>query len=326
MIRYFSNQKPLSQSLQQPPEDCSPENIVWVDLFAATEEERESICHQFQIDHYKDIERRLLQDPNWHDLKNDAVIFWLPFSTDQPGRPYESGIIFILTQHTLITEHKLGFDLAAKWLAEGEFTTRSSLQAADLLIDLLEYLLIIFSSKATIISMNISELSRKVFVEPKDQSRSWRRAINLRAALRKIGQIGAVSLALNDHLHWLERIPLFLLAEAGSQFKDTRQTRLESMRQDVITLIESVVFIQQQNTLVLEATLGIINLEENSVMRWLAVIATIFIPPTFIASVYGMNFSEFSSLGGSAALPIALALVMLSGLIPIFFFARRGWL
>jgi magnesium transporter len=326
MLRYCFYQKSISDCQPSLPEGCLIDDVVWVDLQAATAEEKALVAAQFQLGSFVEIERRLVRQPNWHAAETGQIVFGLPYSSTRPGRLPEGGVTFILTGRTLITLHHQDLDLMGELIGEGANHSGFYSQPEDLLLDFLEIMLLHFSEKAETINGTISELSRKVFVEPKDQTRSLRRAINLRTVLREIGRVGSVSIALNDHLHWLERIPHFLQVEVGGRFGGERHIRLDGLRQDIMTLIESLVFIQQQTTLVLDATLGIVNLEENFVMRWLTVIATISIPPTLIASVYGMNFAELSSFGGPAALPIALALVVLSGLVPILFFIRRGWL
>ena len=326
MIRYFSNQSLLQQNSSQLPNLLNTDEIIWIELCAPTADETENAARYMQLGPIEEMVNLAAKQPNWHDSHKDLFIFGIPLAAIQPGRLNEDRVTFILTSRTLLTIHNLGFDLFADFSAENRSSPHKRCTCEDLLIDLLDYLLLHLSQKAEEINAAINELSRKVFAEPKTQWRYWRKSINFRTALRNIGRIGSVSNILNDNLRWLERVPLFLHAEAKNRFSGARRTRLDGIRQDVINLIESVAFIQQQTALVLDATLGIINLEESFVMRWLTVIATIFIPPTFIASVYGMNFTEFSTFGGRAALPIALLLVVISGALPFLFFVRKGWL
>lgn len=326
MLRIFSINQLLPIESELHPLINSIDDVAWVNLRHPTVEERATVMQQLNFNSLHTIEQNLLKQPNWLDSENEIIYFRQPYSSTSIGPTTGSGINFILTQRFLVTLDNLEFDIAAELFTDEATPFKNPRQPEDYLIALLERMLVHFSGEAEAINNNLYQLSKKVFVEPKDQSRAWRRSINLRKTLREIGNIGAVTIALNDNLHRLERIPQFLVAECRSRFTGNRRAKLIAIKQDVNTLKETVTFIQQQNTLVLDASLGIINLEENFVMRWLTVIATIFIPPTLVASVYGMNFEELSVFGGQAALPVALILIVLSGLIPFFVFIRRGWL
>jgi magnesium transporter len=76
----------------------------------------------------------------------------------------------------------------------------------------------------------------------------------------------------------------------------------------------------------LQATLGLINIEQNNIIKIFSVAATIFLPPTLIASIYGMNFEFMPELDRHWGYPLALLLMVASGVVPYIYFRRRGWL
>ena len=76
----------------------------------------------------------------------------------------------------------------------------------------------------------------------------------------------------------------------------------------------------------LDATLGLINLEQNQIIKIFSVAAVVFLPPTLVASVYGMNFDLMPELHFSFGYPMALLLMVASAVLPYLFFKRKGWL
>ncbi|EFG8199798.1 magnesium transporter, partial [Escherichia coli] len=79
-------------------------------------------------------------------------------------------------------------------------------------------------------------------------------------------------------------------------------------------------------TFLLDATLGLINLEQNQIIKIFSVAAVVFLPPTLVASIYGMNFEIMPELQWSFGYPYALALMVASAIVPYLFFKRKGWL
>jgi magnesium transporter len=76
----------------------------------------------------------------------------------------------------------------------------------------------------------------------------------------------------------------------------------------------------------LNATLGLINLEQNQIIKIFSVAAVVFLPPTLVASIYGMNFDHMPELNWLLGYPWAIGLMMLSAFLPFLYFKRKGWL
>jgi magnesium transporter len=76
----------------------------------------------------------------------------------------------------------------------------------------------------------------------------------------------------------------------------------------------------------LDATLGLINLQQNQIIKIFSVAAVVFLPPTLVASIYGMNFDMMPELKWMLGYPWALGLMALSAILPYLFFKRRGWI
>ena len=76
----------------------------------------------------------------------------------------------------------------------------------------------------------------------------------------------------------------------------------------------------------LDAALGLINIEQNAIIKIFSVVAVAFLPPTLVASSYGMNFVNMPELDWPLGYPFAIGLMIVSAAVPLWFFRRRGWL
>ncbi|MGJ8571660.1 MAG: magnesium transporter CorA family protein [Hoeflea sp.] len=101
--------------------------------------------------------------------------------------------------------------------------------------------------------------------------------------------------------------------------------RCRAMAVDIQSLSEHADFISENIIFLLDAALGLISVQQNQVMKVLSVAAMVFLPPTFIGTVYGMNFQDMPELGQPWAYPIALAVMAASALGPYLWFKRKGW-
>jgi len=94
----------------------------------------------------------------------------------------------------------------------------------------------------------------------------------------------------------------------------------------VLALSDHASFLANKSSFMLQATLGLINIEQNNIIKIFSVAATILLPPTLIASIYGMNFRFMPGLDTHYGYAIALLLMAFSSIVPYVYFRRRGWL
>ena len=98
------------------------------------------------------------------------------------------------------------------------------------------------------------------------------------------------------------------------------------MQRDVQSLTEHAGYQSSHIAFLLDAALGLINIEQNGIIKFFSVVAVVFMPPTLIASIYGMNFDVLPELHWRGGYPFALALMVIAAILPVLWFKRRGWL
>jgi magnesium transporter len=104
------------------------------------------------------------------------------------------------------------------------------------------------------------------------------------------------------------------------------KARVKTASRDVASLADHIGYLSAKITFLLDATLGMINNEQNGIIKIFSVLAVALMPPTLVGTIYGMNFKHMPELGWLFGYPMALGLMVLSALIPWLYFKRKGWL
>ncbi|MDT8344563.1 MAG: magnesium transporter CorA family protein [Thermohalobaculum sp.] len=154
-----------------------------------------------------------------------------------------------------------------------------------------------------------------------------KKEVDLRATLKAIGRQGDLASNIRNSVMTMERLLGFLGAGLPVQKgeRDLRP-RIKTLMRDLRSLADHSGFLSQKITFLLDATLGLVNIEQNAIIKIFSVAAVVFLPPTLVASIYGMNFAVMPELGWRLGYPFALGLMVLSAVMPFWYFKRRGWL
>jgi magnesium transporter len=174
------------------------------------------------------------------------------------------------------------------------------------------------------ISADVDRLNQTIFTgEPSSQ----RRGRQLSAIIGLIGLQGDLAAKSRESLASLERLVQYAgLALPPAYGKSGNGARLKLTARDIRSLEDHVEFLSNKITFLLDATLGLISVEQNEVIRVLTVAATVFFPPTLIGTVYGMNFEHMPELSWPFGYALAVAVMVVSAITPFVYFRRRGWL
>ncbi len=147
----------------------------------------------------------------------------------------------------------------------------------------------------------------------------------LRFVLRKVGRSGDLTSKIEDQLLGMARMLPYVAANAAPYLEDGIRAKLESLQRDIASLNDYETHLTDKIHFLLDATLGLTNVEQNNIFRILTVVSVVGIPPTFVASMYGMNFKNIPEYDWSYGYQYGLLLIALSALIPIIWFKWRGW-
>jgi magnesium transporter len=102
--------------------------------------------------------------------------------------------------------------------------------------------------------------------------------------------------------------------------KKEQRNKFKNLFREVHSLNEYVNFLSQRNSFLLDATLGMISVEQNKIIKVFTVAAAVFMPPTLIASIYGMNFAKMPELSWDLGYPMAIVMMLISAILPYLYF------
>lgn len=170
----------------------------------------------------------------------------------------------------------------------------------------------------------VTPVSKGIFQS--DASRP-RRAQLHRSYLETIGRAGDLISDIRDSLMTLDRAVGFYAQHiVRIEGAEDRRARIKTITRDLHSIGDHAGFLSGKITLLLDATLGMIGIEQNGIIKIFSVAAVVFLPPTLVASIYGMNFKHMPELEWPFGYPFAIGLMILSALLPYWFFKRKGWL
>jgi magnesium transporter len=236
--------------------------------------------------------------------------------------PKTTAVTFILSGHRLVTvryddprpfaivEHKLARACPAKVTGD------------DVLMDLLDAVIDRSADILERIGGEVDQVSHSIF-EPEQgiQQPSYN------DVLKTLGRKGDLTSKVRESLVSIGRLLLFLANEADNMKwpKDMR-AQLQSMQRDVVSLSDHATYLTNKITFLLDAMLGVVNLQQNNIIKIFSVAAVVLMPPTLVASIYGMNFKHMPELDWLAGYPFALILMLVAAVLPYLYFKWRKWL
>jgi magnesium transporter len=299
--------------------------MVWLDLFDPTEAERALVERATGLRVPSAEEINEIETSSRLRVEGQALYLSTPLSMRLDGDSMVSSLGFVLSSTHLITVRYAKFPAFETYQAHPWGDTRPSSMAV--FIGLLEAIVDRLADVLESVGRELDGLSRRIFHA--DQKASGRRISNdvrLRSMLRGIGRLGDLISNVRDSLLGIMRIATYASDMAASWMPPALPARFKTLRQDLASLNDYDAQLTNKVQLLLDATLGFINIEQNNGIKVLTIASLIGIPPTLIASIYGMNFKIMPELNWDWGYPYALALIALSILAPLLWAKRRGWL
>jgi magnesium transporter len=323
---YRSNGEALLLSPELPADlTLVPAGIVWVDLLSPTHEEDAFVERILGIDvptrdELKDIEPSSRLYTENGTVYMTASLVWKAES-DQPEL---TDVAFILTERFLLTiryAEPRAFELfkAAMPRLAGECGSGTAMIAR-----LMET---IADRTAEILEMSVfraDTLSLEVFGDKQHIKRRPPRYLEDR--LIAVSALHRLVAKTRDSLMSLSRLMTFLYAAPLLQPDRDSRELCRTVSRDLQSLSEHANFIASNISFLLDASLGLINLEQNQIIKIFSIASVVLLPPTLIASIYGMNFEFMPELHHAYAYPMALGAMILSAVVPFIYFRWKGWL
>ena len=310
----------ISVEAGQPP----PEAAVWIDLVSPTVQEDKLVEALLGIAVPTREEMQEIEVSSRLYIENGGryMTATLMCASDT-ATPKTTPVTFILSAHRLLTvryddprpfaivEHKLARACPPK--VSGE----------SVLMDLLDAVIDRAADIQERIGAEIDQISHSIF-EPDDEGA----ALSYKDVLKALGRKGDLTSKLRESQVSVGRLLSFLANEAeGMKWAKDARLQLQSMQRDVTSLSDHATYLANKITFLLDAMLGVVNIQQNAIIKIFSIAAVVFMPPTLVASIYGMNFRHnMIELDWTFGYPFALFLMVLVAVLPLLFFKWKKWL
>ena len=146
---------------------------------------------------------------------------------------------------------------------------------------------------------------------------------DLNEVIKLLGRRNALVANLRECLVSIARMLQFFLNNAATWMKGELAAQFRSVARDVKSLDDYTNQQTQEMTFLLESTLGLINIQQNQIIKIFTVASVLFMPPTLIASIYGMNFEHMPELSQPWAYPVVILVLVFSAILPIVWFKKK---
>jgi len=316
MLRLFAIKN--NSIVEQPSDGANAETIrqaAWIDAQDPDEAEREQLqlLLHTELPESEDVEE--IESSARFFVDAAGIHVHSLFLTQSEGRHVTTTVACILQPQRLITVREVelaDFRLLRMRARRGQVRCSSP---ADLLITLFDQKVENLADSLEDIHRELEDTSRLVLEENDSDLED---AIDQLAKLEDSN--GKIHLCLMD----IQRSVTFLQRHMRDRL-EMQQTCRELMS-DLDTLISHTTFLFNKINFLMDSTQGFINIEQNQIIKIFSIAAVVFLPPTLIASIYGMNFEFMPELKWLGGYPMALVLMVLSGIAPYWYFKRKGWL
>jgi magnesium transporter len=299
-----------------------PESAIWFDLVTPTLTEDKLLERHLGIAVPTREEMQEIEVTSRLYVENGArymtATLMCQSDTDMPKT---TPVTFILSGHRLVT---VRYEDPKPFLIVGNKLGRTCPAGATgetVLMDLLDAVVDRAADILERIGSEVDQVSHDIFEPEADKKRSHQ------DILKAIGRKGDLTSKVRESLVSIGRLLLYLANEADAMrwAKETR-SQLRGMQRDVQSLSDHATYLSNKITFLLDAMLGVVFIEQNNIIKIFSIAAVVLMPPTLVASIYGMNFKHMPELDWTLGYPLAIVLMVIAAALPYVIFKWKKWL
>lgn len=316
MIRIFQEDETFVRKIRDIDSFSDTERTLWVDLQNPTPAEIKSVEEKFDVDFLSQQEQLEIESSSRYIEEDDFLIansnFLVP---DSEQRYVTVPVSFILKDDTLFTYRHADLKSFADTVKRIKSRRALFKDGAQILIYIFESRIDYDADLVELVSGEIKAINRLLDLDA-----------NLdREMLLNINDYQELTMSIRENVVDKQRVISAMIRSDG-WFTDEEQQRLRTLIKDINSLIDHTNFIFERLEFLQNTYLGLIDLEQNRVVKIFTVVSLVFLPPTLLASIWGMNFDVMPELHWTYGYAFALALMVLSSLLTILIFRRKNWL
>lgn len=302
-----------------------PEGALWLDLLEPTIEEEKAVEAALDIEVPTREEMKEIEASNRLYEDNGALYMTATVAakldTDQP---ISMAVTFILVRGRLVTNRHLDTKPFQQFIAYAQKHPSACQNAVAIMAGLMEAFTERIADVLERIGSDLDGVSRVIFARSATGTPSSR---DLQSMIERIGFNGDLNSRARESLVSLGRLLMYVQQTGNVDISEDQRKRFRSISRDVTSLSDHASFLGSKVSFLLEGTLGLISVEQNNIIKIFSVAAVMFMPPTLIASIYGMNFHLLPDLPGTYGnFAFSILLMIASMGVTYAIFKRKGWL
>lgn len=299
-----------------------PPGSVWLDLHAPTPEEERQAEQWLGIDiPTRDELREIEPSSRLYEADGAQIMTLTLVSHMDSSEPSSSAATFLLAGKTLVTI-RYAESMAFRAFEQSVQRQPGLLASqADVMTALLDAIIDRLADILEQVQADLDGISIQVFTERTKVSR-----LDFDMLISRLGRKGDLVSKVRESLVTAGRVDGYARQIEAIRSRKTAVSRLKNLGDDIRSLTDHATFLNDKIDFLLNATLGKINIEQSATIKIFSVVAVVFLPPTLIASIYGMNFEVMPELEWVIGYPAALGAMAVAAVLPYLLFKRLGWL
>lgn len=309
------------------PGDNLPPNMVWIDMHSPSVDEKKYIEKCFNIDVLtsEEISRIEVMSP-FYKSKEAYYMTLTTISKNESGHFDGTPFTSVMTNNCLITLHYTTMEIVETFLSLTKYDTEIYTNPSVLLSALTEVFIHDVGEILERTGNETDALIQNVF--DKGSNRDGKVGQNnYNDVIAKVGQAGNTISRCRESLVSINRLIIYFtqIEKEKTAYKE-HTLRLKHISREIGSLTEYANFLSQRISFLLDATLGLLSVEQNMIVKVFTIASAVLMPPTLIASIYGMNFQHMSpEISWDYGYPLALFMMFISAAIPFRYFKKKGW-
>lgn len=312
-------------SSQDAKGDSPVPKPVWWDLLDGTDEERATVERSTGLQVPTKAQISEIESSSRLYIEGDALYLSAPvISRSESGTPMVSSIGLVLSPHCLVTVRFAALPVLETFAARFDASAVAATTSSEAFVSLLEAIVDRLADVLEQIGAHLDEISDTVFHS--GERRPGRADRALRETLRHVGRTGDHVSKLRDSLLAFDRMVPFVMDNGETWIPQKLHPRSRTLRRDIASLKDYDEHLSNKVQFLLDASLGLIGIQQSDIFKILTVVSVVGIPPTLVAGIYGMNFKNMPELNWAWGYEYGWALIIISAVVPLIWCRLRGWI
>jgi magnesium transporter len=312
-----------------------PADVLWIDLHNPSRDEECTVEALLGLEIPTRQEMAEIEESSrLYEERGALVMTAVVIHGAAEGRPTRAPVTFVLTPTQLVSVRYADLSSFRAFQAKLQRSPEQHTSADRIFVSLVDTIVERAADVLEMVAADLNEVSTRLFVEDPTTitpvARLRRKAgqveDELQTTIKRIGRKNLTLAILRESLLSLSRLVPYVRQGANDWLSNGGPARLKQLERDVRSLSAYETQLSAEITFLHEATIGLINLGQNRIIKVFSIAAVLFLPPTLVGTIYGMNFERMPELNWAAGYPVAILLMIASAVVPYFWFKQKGWL